>query len=150
MNAFVETEVGYLPKTWKLQRLGDVFETQLGKMLSQKAHGGDAPRPYLRNKNVQWGSIDTSDMLQMDFSEREKAKFQLRSGDLLVCEGGVPGRSAIWNGTIQECYYQKALHRLRPRNDSMINKFMLHWLRFAFDLQNLYGVAGGSSRHLRL
>lgn len=145
MNAFVETEIGYLPKTWQLQRLGDVFETQLGKMLSRKAHGGDAPMPYLRNKNVQWGSIDTSDMLQMDFSEREKAKFQLRSGDLLVCEGGVPGRSAIRNGTINECYYQKALHRLRPRNDSMINKFMLHWLRFAFDLQNLYGVAGASS-----
>ena len=111
MNAFVETEIGYLPKTWQLQRLGDVFETQLGKMLSQKAHGGDAPRPYLRNKNVQWGSIDTSDMLQMDFSEREKAKFLLRSGDLLVCEGGAPGRSAIWNGTINECYYQKALSK---------------------------------------
>lgn len=145
MDAFVQTEIGYLPETWHLQRLGDVFETQLGKMLSQKAHGGDAPKPYLRNKNVQWGSIDTSDVLEMDFSDREKAKFQLRPGDLLVCEGGVPGRAAIWNGAIEECYYQKALHRLRPRNGSMINQFMLHWFRFAFDLQNLYGVSGASS-----
>ncbi|MEK6323452.1 MAG: restriction endonuclease subunit S [Acidobacteriota bacterium] len=145
MNALVETEIGLLPETWPVQRLGDVFETQLGKMLSQKAHGGNAPKPYVRNKNVQWGSIDTSDMLEMDFSEREKVKFQLRRGDLLVCEGGVPGRSAIWNGAIKECYYQKALHRLRPRSGSMINQFMLHWLRFAFDLQNLYGVAGASS-----
>jgi type I restriction enzyme, S subunit len=145
MSDFVETEIGLLPETWPVQRLGDVFETQLGKMLSQKAHGGDAPKPYLRNKNVQWGSIDTSDMLKMDFSEREKAKFQLCPGDLLVCEGGVPGRAAIWNGAIEECYYQKALHRLRPRNGSMTNEFMLYWLYFSFDLQNLYGVAGASS-----
>jgi type I restriction enzyme, S subunit len=145
MSDFVETEIGLLPEAWLVQRLGDVFETQLGKMLSQKAHGGVAPKPYLRNKNVQWGSIDTSDMLEMDFSEREKAKFQLHPGDLLVCEGGVPGRAAIWNGSIEECYYQKALHRLRPRNGSMVNQFMLHWLRFAFDLQNLYGVSGASS-----
>jgi type I restriction enzyme S subunit len=145
MKAFVKTEIGLLPETWLVRRLGDVFETQLGKMLSQKAHGGDDPKPYLRNKNVQWGSIDTSDMLAMDFSDREKAKFQLRPGDLLVCEGGVPGRAAIWSGPIEECYYQKALHRLRPRNGTMVNQFMLHWLRFAFDLQNLYGVSGASS-----
>lgn len=145
MSAFVEIGIGDLPETWPLRRLGDVFETQLGKMLSQKAHRGNAPKPYLRNKNVQWGSIDTSDMLQMDFSEPEQAKYQLCPGDLLVCEGGVPGRAAIWDGRIKECYYQKALHRLRPRNGIMTNEFMVHWLRFSFDLHNLYGVAGASS-----
>jgi type I restriction enzyme S subunit len=145
MRAFVDTEIGRFPRTWQLRRLEEVFETQLGKMLSQKAHRGDAPKRYLRNKNVQWGNIDVSDLLHMDFSEREKEKFQLRPGDLLVCEGGVPGRAAIWNGQVEECYYQKALHRLRPRNGSVTNEFMLHWLRFAFDLRNLYGVAGASS-----
>ena len=48
MDTSVETEIGLLPETWPVRRLGDVFETQLGKMLSQKAHGGDAPKPYLR------------------------------------------------------------------------------------------------------
>jgi type I restriction enzyme, S subunit len=145
MKGFVKTEIGLLPGTWPVQRLGDVFETQLGKMLSQKAHGGDAPKAYLRNKNVQWGSIDTSDMFEMDFSEGEKAKFQLRPGDLLVCEGGVPGRAAIWDGSMEECYYQKALHRLRPRNGMITNEFMLYWLWYSFELRNLYGVAGASS-----
>jgi type I restriction enzyme S subunit len=41
-------------------------------------------------------------------------KFRLRRGDLLVCEGGEVGRAAIWDAEIAECYYQKALHRLRP------------------------------------
>jgi type I restriction enzyme S subunit len=145
MNDLVETEIGHLPATWQVQRLSEVFETQLGKMLSQKARIGNAPKPYLRNKNVQWGRVDVSDMLYMDFDERETEKFRLRAGDLLVCEGGEPGRSAIWNGALTECFYQKALHRLRPRDGRMLSEFLNYWLRFSFELQNLYGVAGASS-----
>jgi|RhiMetdeSRZDD1v2_1073273.scaffolds.fasta_scaffold325813_2 type I restriction enzyme, S subunit len=145
MNGLVETEIGYMPATWYVQRLCEVFETQLGKMLSQKARIGNAPKPYLRNKNVQWGRIDVSDMLYMDFDERETEKFRLRAGDLLVCEGGEPGRAAIWSGILPECFYQKALHRLRPRDERIRSEFMSYWLRFSFDLQNLYGVAGASS-----
>jgi type I restriction enzyme, S subunit len=141
----VETDLGKFPKTWPLKTVGEIFDTQLGKLLSQKAHGGGDPKPYLRNKNVQWGTIETSDMLVMDFNEREKEKFRLLPGDLRVCEGGVVGRAALWNGAISECYYQKALHRLRPTNGSVTNEFMLYWLRFAFEIQNFYGVSGASS-----
>jgi len=145
IDALVETGIGRLPAIWKVQPLSELFETQLGKMLSQKARVGNAPKPYLRNKNVQWGRIDVSDILHMDFDQREIEKFRLRPGDLLVCEGGEPGRAAIWNGALTECFYQKALHRLRPRDGRMLNDFMNYWLRFSFDLQNLYGVAGASS-----
>lgn len=141
----VETDLEKFPKTWPRKTVGELFDTQLGKMLSQKAHGGGDPKPYLRNKNVQWGTIETSDVLVMDFNEREKEKFRLLPGDLLVCEGGVVGRAALWNGAISECYYQKALHRLRPTNGSVTNEFMLYWLRFAFEIQNFYGVSGASS-----
>jgi type I restriction enzyme S subunit len=51
----------------------------------------------------------------MDFSENEEAKFELRPGDVLVCEGGEPGRAAVWSGQFSPCFYQKALLRLRPR-----------------------------------
>jgi hypothetical protein len=101
---------------WHVERLSDVFEVQLGKMLSAKARVGKSPKPYLRNKNVQWGTIDTNEIIEMDFNAREMEKFRLRSGDLLMCEGGVPGRTAIWRDEIAECYYQKAIHRLRPLN----------------------------------
>ncbi len=139
------TEIGEMPESWEVVKLGEVFETQLGKMLSQKARVGDDPRPYLRNKNVQWGRIDLSDMLCMDFSERERRKFLLRPGDLLICEGGEPGRAAIWSGDIKECYYQKALHRLRPKDERGSNCFLALWLTYAFQSQNLYGIAGASS-----
>ena len=137
-----ETEIGLVPESWEILPISELFETQLGKMLSQKAKIGNSPNVYLRNKNVQWGRIDTEDLLRMDFNDREAEKFQLRKGDLLVCEGGEVGRAALWDGSIADCYYQKALHRLRPKTDRITNEFMVHWMMYAFLLTNTYGVTG--------
>lgn len=139
-----ETEIGLVPESWEVVPLGDEFDTQLGKMLSQKAKTGSNPSLYLRNKNVQWGRIDTSDLLRMDFDEREKLKFKLIPGDLLVCEGGEPGRAALWHGEIRDCYYQKALHRLRTKG-SISNEFLSCWLEYSIAVANLYRNAGASS-----
>lgn len=111
-------------------------------MLSPKARRGSEPKPYLRNKNVQWDGIDTDDLHLMDFDEREMEKFRLEPGDLLVCEGGEVGRTALWKGEVAECYYQKALHRLRPRDGSIRPAFMAYWMRYAFQMHNVYGVTG--------
>ena len=117
--------IGTIPACWEVVRLGEVYEVQLGKMLSPKARQGRNPRPYLTNRNVRWGDFDLSDLSAMDFDHREIEKFQLRPGDLLVCEGGDTGRAAIWLGEIADCYYQKALHRLRPIDENVISEFML-------------------------
>jgi type I restriction enzyme S subunit len=90
------------------------FEVQLGKMLDEKRNVDGDDVPYLRNANVQWGRIDTGDLRRMTFSAADKAKYSLRPGDLLVCEGGDVGRAAVWSGEVDGCYYQKALHRVRP------------------------------------
>jgi type I restriction enzyme S subunit len=137
-----ETEIGLVPDSWDLAPIGELFDTQLGKMLSQKAKVGDRPKRYLRNKNVQWGRIDSDDLLSMDFNDIEVKKFLLKEGDLLICEGGEVGRAAIWQGQITECYYQKALHRLRPRSAKITNEFMAYWMMFAFLLSNTYGITG--------
>ena len=102
-----------IPKGWEQAPLGQVAATQLGRMLSSRRETGSNPKPYLRNRDVQWGRINTSDLPVMDFDPKDAGKFLLRPGDVLVCEGGEVGRSAIWNGQIAECYYQKALHRVR-------------------------------------
>lgn len=105
--------------------LQDVCEIQLGKMLSPKARTGRESRPYLRNLNVQWNRFDLKDIAEMDFDEDEKRKFSLRTGDVLVCEGGEPGRAAIWEGQIANCYYQKALIRLRPKDNRVISPYIV-------------------------
>jgi type I restriction enzyme S subunit len=109
--------------------LGSIADIQLGKMLSPNAKTGHSAFPYLRNLNVQWGRIDTVDLAHMDFSAREREKFSLRKGDLLICEGGEPGRCAVWQGTVPDCYYQKALHRVRPHEGVADSEFLYLWIR---------------------
>lgn len=111
-------------------RLGDIVAVQLGKMLSPASKTGLRPMPYLRNANVQWDRFDLADVYEMDFDLREEQKFLLKAGDVLVCEGGEPGRAAVWTGEIDPCLYQKALHRLRPINDAVDPHFLVYrlWL----------------------
>lgn len=127
------------------RRLGELFEVQLGKMLSQKSRTGEGAFRYLGNKNVQWGRFDFGEMLEMDFSPEERMKFSLRDGDLLVCEGGEVGRSAIWNPVFGECYYQKALHRLRPLSDEIATTYMLEFMYWANERGLFSSLTGHST-----
>jgi type I restriction enzyme S subunit len=102
------------PNEWPMLPFAQVCPTHLGKMLDAKQQTGKYPRPYLRNINVQWLSLDLADVAAMDFHPDIRHKYRLMDGDLLICEGGEPGRAAIWHGEMEECYFQKAVHRGRP------------------------------------
>ena len=104
-----------VPEGWERHPVGDLFEVQLGKMLNKEAKKKEPQFPYLTNINVRWGSFDTSELNTMHFSDRDREKFSLMAGDLIMCEGGEVGRCAIWVGEVTPCYYQKALHRLRTK-----------------------------------
>ncbi len=104
------------PKSWDYYELSEIASSQLGKMLSKKSKQNINPKPYLRNANVRWGHFDLEELYEMDFNEKEMQKFNLIENDLLVCEGGEVGRCAIWKNQIKECYFQKALHRIRVNN----------------------------------
>jgi type I restriction enzyme S subunit len=110
---YKQTEVGVIPEDWDVSTVGREFDIKLGKMLDAERNVG-VPKPYLGNKAVQWDRIDLSDLPTVPMSRSDIERFRLRKGDLLVCEGGEVGRAALWHAPIEECYYQKALHRLRP------------------------------------
>ncbi len=114
-------------KGWPLRSFNDACPTRLGKMLDQKQQTGQHSRKYLRNANVQWFRFDLGDVLEMDFDEAARETFSLKEGDLLICEGGEPGRAAIWRNQLVECYYQKALHRGRPEPTMAQPEYLL-WL----------------------
>lgn len=98
---------------WENRSLGDVADLCLGKMLDENKNRGEL-LPYLANVNVRWGEFDLNDLRQMRFEQREMERYGLKYGDIVMCEGGEPGRCAIWKGPIEGMVIQKALHRIRP------------------------------------
>jgi type I restriction enzyme S subunit len=138
-----ETDIGFIPEDWEIKKVSDLFDSKLGKMLSPKSKTGTNSKPYIRNANVQWGYIDFSDVYEMDFDEGEYQRYQLMKGDILICEGGEIGRTAIWNNEIEECYYQKAIHRLRPLKESVIlPDFFSYFMMAAFLVLKVYSELG--------
>jgi type I restriction enzyme, S subunit len=131
---FQDSPVGRIPTEWRIESLAGLFDMQLGKMLSPKAKGGGNLRPYVGNRHVLWERCDCTDMEYMDFTGEERSKFALRAGDLLVCEGGEVGRTALWRGEIAQCYFQKAIHRLRPKDDRILPEYMLAFMKRAAGL----------------
>ena len=107
--------LGEIPAGWEVAPVYARYEVALGKMLDAKRVTGQCSGPYLRNVDVQWDRVNTEGLPEMDFAPWERDRYSVRPGDLLVCEGGEVDRTAIWRGEIGECFYQKALHRVRPR-----------------------------------
>jgi type I restriction enzyme S subunit len=114
-----------IPENWCWVRFSAVGAQRLGKMLDVSKNRGEL-KPYLRNTNVQWMRFDLSNVKTMRVEKSEEEQIQLRRGDLLICEGGEPGRCAIWNGESTEMYFQKALHRVRPHAQIMSEFLALH------------------------
>lgn len=133
--------VGEIPAHWAIAPVYARYQVQLGKMLDQKQITGEHLWPYLRNIDVQWDQINTADLPEMDFPPSSRARFALQSGDLLVCEGGEVGRAAIWRGELEECYYQKALHRLRPYRHSDVPRF-LYYVLYNAAKQGIFVASG--------
>ena len=127
--------LGQVPAHWAVCKLNFRYEVELGKMLDEKRNVGASPLPYLRNQDVQWGSVNVENLPLMDIHSSEFERYTVRPGDLLVCEGGDVGRAAIWSHSDLTVGYQKALHRLRVYSlQSDIAEFFFYVLMAAKSL----------------
>jgi type I restriction enzyme S subunit len=140
------TSIGLVPRSWSIEPLGNRYSIQLGKMISKAARldeNDGSHIPYLRNANVQWNKFELDDVASMTFTQAEREKFSLRSGDILACEGRHVGKSAIWCNEIPGACYQKALHRLRAIGND-IPEFLLHCLYF-FSITGRFAALTGET-----
>ena len=131
-------QYGKMPEGWCETILGELFEHNTGKALNSSNQGG-IMRDYLTTSNVYWDTFDLSVVKQMLFKENELEKCTVVKGDLLVCEGGDVGRSAIWNLDYDICI-QNHLHRLRPKAELSV-RFYYHVLKYLKD-NNMIGGKG--------
>ena len=116
-------------KGFPLKQLKDFGSSRLGKMLDGKKIIGNNLKPYLRNSNVQWLGFQLGELLQMDFNENDKIEFSLKNGDVLMCEGGEIGRCAIWKDEIEDCYFQKAIHRIRLNDRYVLPEYFVYMFK---------------------
>ena len=138
-------EKSLLHETWKraeshggLTPISEVADTTLGKMLDARRNSG-VPTRYLANINVRWGSFRMDSLRSVPLESREIDKFSIKAGDVLICEGGEPGRCAVWNSEDQTIAFQKALHRARCRAS-----IRPHWLALCLKA----AVVSGKTDHL--
>ena len=125
---------------------GMIMTSCLGKMLD-KAKNQGKPRRYLRNINVRWFGFDLSDVQEMRIADDEVERYSIRKGDLVVCEGGEPGRCAIWCDGETVCF-QKALHRIRFNTASDPRFYMYYlWMLAKSGMLSAY-YTGTGIKHL--
>ena len=109
----IEDEIPFeLPQGWEWTRLGVIFSHNTGKALNSKSQVGN-PYTYITTSNLYWNRFELTDLKQMLFTDAELEKCTVKKGDLLVCEGGDIGRSAIWEND-DEIRIQNHIHKMRP------------------------------------
>ncbi|CCE22044.1 restriction endonuclease subunit S [Methylotuvimicrobium alcaliphilum] len=133
--------------SWVKKNVDEIADFTLGKMLDEKKNRGEL-LPYLANVNVRWGEFDLTELREMRFEPHELDKYSVSNGDIVMCEGGEPGRCAIWTDEKSSIMLQKALHRIRPKQG--INSQFLY---YAFlNLRKTNGFApyftGSTIKHL--
>ena len=101
-----------LPETWCWCRLGTLFDHNTGKALNS-ADAAGTPMTYITTSNLYWDRFELDSLKEMLFADSEIDKCTVKKGDLLVCEGGDIGRSAIWMFE-ENIRIQNHIHRLRP------------------------------------
>ncbi len=144
----VEPDNFNFPNSWTVLELGSLAsESVLGKMLDKQKNMGSM-RCYLGNINVRWGAFDLAKLKSMRIEDHEVERYRLIKGDLVICEGGEPGRCAVWNGSSDNVFIQKALHRVRF-TESYDSGFAYYYIVYAITTHRITKYFTGTTiKHL--
>jgi type I restriction enzyme S subunit len=133
------SELPELPEGWCWTRIDTVGRVQLGRQRSPAHHSGADMRPYLRVANVFEDRIDTSDVMTMNFTEKEFRAYRLKFGDILLNEGQSPhlvGRPAMYRDEVPGACFTNSLIRFQassavePRFALLVFLAQLHLRRY--------------------
>ncbi|MBU0538979.1 MAG: restriction endonuclease subunit S [Gammaproteobacteria bacterium] len=139
---------GSIPQTWQAELYPEVVNSRLGKMLDKAKNSGE-PTPYLGNINVRWLHFDLTNLQKILVNPNELSELSVQSGDVLICEGGEPGRCAIWHESYgNKIIFQKALHRARV-SDRLTPEWLVLNIKNDADNQTLQQLFTGTTiKHL--
>ena len=130
--------LGDVPEHWDVKRSAGCYNIQLGKMLQPEPQNqNDIQISYLKALHVQWEKITVDELPTMWAAKQEISKYEVKNGDLLVCEGGEVGRAGMLKGLFEKAIIQNALHRVRSNNNSIV--FLMYVLEYA-STQNWFNI----------
>ena len=118
-----EDEIPFdIPESWRWCYVGDLFLHNTGKAQNSSGSANGKIKKFITTSNLYWGEFDFTKVKEMPFTDAELERCTAKKGDLLVCEGGDCGRSAVWDYDEEVCI-QNHVHRLRPYRDMNIYYF---------------------------
>lgn len=139
-----------IPLNWKWVYFGEIFSHNTGKALNASDNEGNLLE-YITTSNMYWDHFELDNLKKMYFKDEEIEKYTIKKGDLLICEGGDIGRSAIWS-LPYEMRIQNHIHKLRPYLTSLSPVFY-YYIMMLYKASNLIngqgiGLQGFSSNRL--
>ena len=138
-----------IPDNWKWVHMGDVFEHNTGKALNNADKNG-VKLEYITTSNMYWDHFELDNLKCMFFKKSEIEKCTITKGDLLICEGGDIGRSAIWTFDY-DMRIQNHIHRLRGYC-GIVHKYYYYIMRNYKDMGMIdgrgIGLQGFSSKRV--
>lgn len=147
-----------VPASWKMSTVEEAGTVELGRARHPDWHHGPNMRPYLRVANVFEDRIDTSDVMEMDFSGLWE-KYRLEPGDVLLNEGQSPhlvGRPALYRGVPKDVAFTNSLLRFKagkgvlPEWALLVFRRHLHAKRFMREVRITTNIAHLSSKRLKV
>lgn len=133
----MDSKMGWInkpPHGWRVDRLKSAARITLGKMLSPEASNRNTIElAYVRAANLsEEVSVVDADLKRMWFSPGEAKTLALRSGDILIAEGGMIGQPSFVDcvNDGESICFQNSINRLRSTYNQ---RFMFFWMRFLFD-----------------
>ncbi len=121
--------IGKIPTHWRVTKIKNFVSIRSGITLG-KRYPPNTPlvsHPYLRVANVKAEYIDMQDISTIMVTKEEAEKYALKSGDLLMTEGGDRdklGRGTIWYGEIPDCLHQNHVFAVQVNEKYMYTKFL--------------------------
>ena len=124
--------LGTIPEQWDVVQVRRAYSVILGKMLSLKPLDFTYTyENYVCAKDVHFDGVNLSNLKKMWFSTAEKKQYKIKTGDLLVVEGGAgAGNAALVDEPLEhEVFVQNSIHIIRPKNNLTTNKFLAYWIK---------------------
>lgn len=116
------------------------FDIQLGRQRSPERATGPMMTKYLRSANIGHDQLRLGEegIFEMDFNERERERYSLQNGDVLVSEGSAGadavGMPAAWHEELDgPVCYQNTLLRYRAKEGVTSPEFVRHWCLWAYE-----------------